>query len=299
MLHNEARKLLVEGYEATHNAEAIAKIFYVNKYTVYHLEERKRKTGSVDLQTWQRGRKVLLSSTDKARIAECITKNPTINLEELRTQLGLKVSISTMSRVVRALGFRRQNGSVPDVQAKRIKWKELKLAIEHWKLVFLDESGVNIGMTRRYGRAIGKARVHGSAPLNVPTSQTVLASVRLNGQITYTMYPGGTSGERFLDYLKNVLIPTLHKGGIVVMDNMRSHHVKGVEEVLRAAGIIPLYLPPYSPDLNPIEMLWSKMKAILRKLGCNIPALLPQMVAHALALVSPEDCFGWFTADGY
>ena len=299
MLHNEARKLLVEGYEATHNAEAIAKIFHVNKYTVYHLEERKRKTGSVDLQTWQRGRKVLLSSTDKARIAECITKNPTINLEELRTQLGLKVSISTMSRVVRALGFRRQNGSVPDVQAKRIKWKELKLAIEHWKLVFLDESGVNIGLTRRYGRAIGKARVHGSAPLNVPTSQTVLASVRLNGQITYTMYPGGTSGERFLDYLKNVLIPTLHKGGIVVMDNMRSHHVKGVEEVLRAAGIIPLYLPPYSPDLNPIEMLWSKMKAILRKLGCNIAVLLPQMVAHALALVSPEDCFGWFTADGY
>ena len=176
------------------------------------------------------------------------------------------------------------------MQAKRIKWKELKLAIEHWKLVFLDESGVNIGMTRRYGRAIGKARVHGSAPLNVPTSQTVLASVRLNGQITYTMYPGGTSGERFLDYLKNVLIPTLHKGDIVVMENMRSHHVKGVEEVLRAAGMIPLYLPTYSPDLNPIEMLWSKMKAILRKLGCNIAALLPQMVAEALALVSPEDC---------
>lgn len=106
MLHNEARELLVEGYEATHNAEAIAKIFHVNKYTVYHLEERKRKTGSVDLQTWRRGRKTLLSSADKARIAECITKNSTISLEELRTQLGLKVSISTMSRVVRALGFR-------------------------------------------------------------------------------------------------------------------------------------------------------------------------------------------------
>ena len=106
MLHNEARKLLVEGYEATHNAEAIVKIFHVNKYTVYHLEERKRKTGSVDLQTWRRGRKALLSSADKARIAERITKNSTISLGELRTQLGLKVSISIMSRVVRALGFR-------------------------------------------------------------------------------------------------------------------------------------------------------------------------------------------------
>ena len=134
MLHNEARKLLVEGYEATHNAEAIAKIFHVNKYTVYHLEERKRKTGSVDLQTWRRGRKALLSSADKARIAERITKNSTISLGELRTQLGLKVSISTMSRVVRALGFRvkksrafgDRTGASPDVQAKRIKWKELR-----------------------------------------------------------------------------------------------------------------------------------------------------------------------------
>ena len=117
MLHNEARELLVEGYEATHNAEAIAKIFHVNKYTVYHLEERKRKTGSVDLQTWRRGRKALLSSTDKTRIAECITKNPTINLEELRTQLGLKVSISTMSRVVRALQARIRTCSYDHLRA--------------------------------------------------------------------------------------------------------------------------------------------------------------------------------------
>ena len=87
MLHNEARELLVEGYETTHNAEAIAKIFHVNKYTVYHLEEQKRKTGSVDLQTWRRGRKALLNSADKARIAQCIAKNRTISLEEMRTQL--------------------------------------------------------------------------------------------------------------------------------------------------------------------------------------------------------------------
>ena len=185
------------------------------------------------------------------------------------------------------------------MQAKRIKWKELELAIEHWRLVFLDESGVNIGMTRRYGRAIGKARVHGSAPLNVPTSQTVLASVRLNGQITYTMYPGGTTGERFLDYLKNVLIPTLHKGDIVVMDNMRSHHVKGVEEVLRAAGMIPLYLPPYSPDLNPIEKLWSKIKALLRKFKARTVEALPHAIHCAFQTVTQTDCVRWFRSCGY
>ena len=185
------------------------------------------------------------------------------------------------------------------MQAKRAKWKELNLKAEHDKLVFLDESGVNINMIRRYGRAIGKSRVHCSVPLNTPPTQTVLSSVRLNGQTTYTMYSGGTTGERFLDYLKNVLIPTLNRGDIVVMDNMRSYHVTGVKEALRAAGVIPLYLPPYSPDLNPIEMMWSKMKSVLRKLGCRTAALLPQVVIKALALVSASDCMGWFAADGY
>ena len=115
MLHNEARELLVEGYEATHNAEAIAKIFHVNKYTVYHLEERKRKT-------------------DKARIAECITKNSTISLEELRTQLGLKVSISTMSRVVRALGFRVKKVGLSATERERPRCAGKTYQVERVKI---------------------------------------------------------------------------------------------------------------------------------------------------------------------
>lgn len=113
MLHNEARELLVEGYEATHDAKTIGKIFRVSKYTVYHLDERKRKTGSVELQTWRRGRKALLNSEDKEWIAQCITEKPTITPEKLRTQLELKVSIQTMSRVVRSLGFRMKKSVFP------------------------------------------------------------------------------------------------------------------------------------------------------------------------------------------
>ena len=134
MLHNEARKLLVESYEATHNAKEIAKIFHVNKYTVYHLEERKRKTGSVDLQTWRRGRKALLNSKDKARRAQCITNNPTISLEELCTQLGLKVSISTMSRAVRALGFRVKKISLSATEKKRPRCAGKTCQVERIKL---------------------------------------------------------------------------------------------------------------------------------------------------------------------
>lgn len=101
MLHNEARKLLVEGYEVTHDAKSIGGIFHVSKYTVYHPEERKWKTGSVELKTW-RGRKALLNSEDKERIAQCNAEKPTIILEEFRTRLGLKISIQTMSRAIRS-----------------------------------------------------------------------------------------------------------------------------------------------------------------------------------------------------
>ena len=106
MLHNEARELLVESYEKTHNAEEIAKIFGVNKYTVYHMAERKRKTGSVALRTSQRGRKQLLNDEDKQHRRQCIDETPDITLAELRTKLGLKASIQTLSRVVRAMGYR-------------------------------------------------------------------------------------------------------------------------------------------------------------------------------------------------
>ena len=185
------------------------------------------------------------------------------------------------------------------MREKRTAWRESGLSDKRNQLVFLDESSVNIDMTRRYGRAVGKKRVHGHAPLSKPRSQTVLGSVRLNGQTTHTMYPGGTTAKRFIEYLKNVLIPTLHKGDIVVMDNMRSHHVGEVAEVLHAAGIELLYLPPYSPDMNPIEMMWSKLKALLRKWECRNAGLLPETVSNAFANVTRQDCEGWFEADGY
>ena len=125
MLNNEARKLLVEGYEATHNAKEIAKIFHVNKYTVYHLEELKRKTGSVELQTWRRGRKALLNSEDKARIAQCITNNPTISLEELRTQLECvsKMEIRKFEWILRQFKEETRRLSSAKSSLVTVKWR--------------------------------------------------------------------------------------------------------------------------------------------------------------------------------
>ena len=191
-----------------------------------------------------------------------------------------------------------QNRSVPDVQEKREAWKKELGVLDCSKLVFLDESGVNINMTRRYGRAQGGCRVVDKAPLNTPKNTTILSSIRLNGNAAYMTYSGGTTGERFIDYLKNGLLPTLHPGDIVIMDNMRTHHISAVKEILEQAGMHLLYLPPYSPDLNPIEKLWSKVKAILRQLKARTPETLLAAIERAFSCVSSSDCLGWFRSTG-
>lgn len=158
---------------------------------------------------------------------------------------------------------------------------------------------MNINMTRRYGRGKGGQRVVDHAPLNTPQSTTILSSIRLNGEMACTTFQGGTTGDKFLTYLKDVLIPTLHPGDIVVMDNLRTHHIQAVSELLHDAGADVLYLPPYSPDLNPIEKLWSKVKAILRKLRVRSLDVLDDAIRSALNCTSVDDCAGWFRCAGY
>lgn len=158
---------------------------------------------------------------------------------------------------------------------------------------------MNINMARRYGRGKGGQRVVDHAPLNTPKSTTILSSVRLDGEIAFTIFQGGTTGDKFPTYLKDVLIPTLRPGDIVVMDNLRTHHIQAVSELLHGAGADVLYLPPYSPDLNPIEKLWAKMKAILRKLCVRSLDVLDDAIRFALNCVSADDCSGWFRSAGY
>ena len=164
--------------------------------------------------------------------------------------------------------------TAPDVVQKRNEWLTNIDSYDPDTLVFLDESGVNIDMTRRYGRAMGKARAVDKTPENTPTNTTILSSVRLNGDTAYTTYSGGTTGDVFVDYLENIL--------------------KKVAEVLEKAEVKLLYLPPYSPDFNPIEKLWSKIKSILRKLKARTIQALPDAIDTAFSAVAPSDCIGWF-----
>ena len=125
-----------------------------------------------------------------------------------------------------------RNRSVPDIQSKRKNWQQRIPENGAKHLVFLDESGINTDMTRRYARAKKNQRAADSTPLNTPATTTILSSIRLDGSCIYTTYQGGTTAERFESYLKSDLFPTLSSDDIVVMDNMRSHHAKVVKNFL-------------------------------------------------------------------
>ena len=154
-------------------------------------------------------------------------------------------------------------------------------------------------MTRHYARARKEKRAIDSTPVNTPTNTTILSSVRITGETAYTIYQGGMTAERFAEYLSSTLLPTLSETDIIVMDNMRSHHAKIVKELLDRAGVRYLYLPPYSPDLNPIEKMWSKLKANLRKQKIRIAAKLPEAIKRAFSTIRQSDFFGWFRSCGY
>lgn len=190
--------------------------------------------------------------------------------------------------------------NVPDVRDKRKNWTENISDYDKEKLVFLDESGVNTNMTRIYGRALGGARSVDKAPLNTPLNTTILSSIRINGETSYTTYSGGTTKDKFVEYLKNILIPALYDGDIIVMDNMRSHHVKEVSEIINNSEkhLTLLYLPPYSPDFNPIEMMWSKIKSVLRMIKIRNFSMLQNAIKTAFSKITSSDCVGWFSAVG-
>ena len=186
--------------------------------------------------------------------------------------------------------------SVPDVARERKNWIECLPEYDKNNFVFIDESGINTDLTRIYGRAIDGERCIDKVPLNTPQNTTILSSVRYNGETVYTVYQGGTTSDKFSDYLKNILAPTLHKNDIVVMDNMRTHRSKEVKKVIEELKINVVYLPPYSPDFNPIEKMWSKIKSVLRKLKARDLNNLPEAVRYSFSTICASDCLGWFNS---
>jgi transposase len=181
----------------------------------------------------------------------------------------------------------------------RAAWQAQAQTLEVRRLVFVDECSTNTSMTRRYSRAPGGARAVGRVPRNYGPNLSLIASLRLAGAGPAMTLPGAVDGEAFVTYVREVLVPTLTAGDLVVLDNLSVHKDERVEPLIAGTGATLLFLPAYSPDYTPMELAFSKLKAWLRAAAERTHAELEAAIGQALAAVTAQDAQGWFRHCGY
>ena len=186
-----------------------------------------------------------------------------------------------------------------DVAEARERWRQDQPAFERARLVFIDETGTSTNMARTRGRAQRGTRLIGRVPHGHWKITTFLAGLRCGGITAPFVIDRPINGAIFLAYVRQCLAPTLTAGDIVVMDNLSSHKVAGVREAIEAAGATVRYLPPYSPDLNPIELLFAKLKALLRKAAEREIEALWNRIGKLLEAFSPNECAAYLRHAGY
>lgn len=187
----------------------------------------------------------------------------------------------------------------PDVAAARAELKAKQSRLDARRLVFIDETAVTTKMVRRHGRSPRGKRLVASVPHGHWKTLTFVAALRIDGLTAPFVIDGAMDGPSFLAYVEQVLAPTLHKGNIVFMDNLRTHKIAGVREALEAAGAKVRYLPAYSPDFNPIEMAFSKLKAALRNGAARSVKALIRLIGRLIKTFAPRECANYFRHAGY
>jgi transposase len=184
-------------------------------------------------------------------------------------------------------------------ESKRRIWYRIVSNFDARRLVFIDESGANIMLARRYGRAPQGERSHGTAPRNYGQNLTLVAALSLEGLDAPMLLDGAMDGVAFDRYVSEILVPTLRPHQLVILDNLAVHKRASVRQAIAAAGCRVLFLPSYSPDFNPIEQVFSKIKAYIRRVGARTRKALEEAIGQAIDLVTPADANGYFSHCGY
>ena len=185
------------------------------------------------------------------------------------------------------------------MRAAREAWFSDQLGLDPDALVFIDETAAATNMARTYGWAPRSERCRILVPQGHYKTTTVTAALRTSGLVATTLFDGATNGTRFRAYVTDILVPVLKPGDTVVLDNLNVHKVAGVREAIEAAGARIFYLPAYSPDFNPIEQAFAKLKALLRTAAARTVPDLWQAIRDAFAAFSPTECRNYITAAGY
>ena len=187
----------------------------------------------------------------------------------------------------------------PDVAAARAELRVEQSKLDASRLVFIDETAVTTKMVRHHGRSPRGERLVASVPHGHWKTLTLVAALRIDGLTAPYVIDGTMDGPSFLAYVEQILAPTLRKGDIVFMDNLRTHKIDGVRQAVEAVGAKVRYLPAYSPDLNPIEMAFSKLKTALRKGAVRTVTTLMKLIGKLIKTFAPEQCANYFRHAGY
>jgi len=278
----------------------IASRFLVSVSFVIRLLHLHRTTGSVEPRTHGGGNPAVLGTEDLERLRELIREQPDATLKECRQRLGLSCSLMTICRALRKLGLPRkkkvpcaQEQDRPEVQEMRREFCEQLAGVDPKRLVFVDECGANTAMTRTYGRAPVGERVYATTPGHWE-SITLTSGMRLSGVTATLAFPGATNTDVFEEYVEKVLVPELKRGDVVIWDNLKPHQSEDAIEAVEAVGAQVVPLPPWSPDLTPIEEMFSKVKGALRSVGARTTETVYEAFGSALHDVTPENIVGWF-----
>jgi transposase len=278
----------------------IAERFLVSVSFVTRLLQLHRATGSVEPRPHGGGHPAVLTPEDLQRLRELIRDRPDATLEECRRHLGSSCSLATISRALFRLGLPRKKKvpraaeqDSPEVQEQRREFCEELAGIDPRRLVFVDECGANTAMTRTYGRAPAGQRVYSDAPGHWE-SVALTCGLRLSGPVAAPAFPGAMNTAMFEEYVEGVLVPELRPGDVVIRDNLRPHKSEEAIEAVEAAGASVVPLPPWSPDLTPIEEMISKVKGSMRSAAARTKEAVYAAFGSALHDVTPDNIAGWF-----
>lgn len=285
----------------------VAAAFDVSVASVVKWSQRARTTGSAAAKAMG-GKRPYLLEGERSFLLGRLAEKPDLTLHAVLSELrerGVAVSCDTLWRFLRREGvsFKKtlfaSEQDRPDVARRRTLWKKIQLRLDPRRLVFIDETWAKTNMTRTHGwNRRGEALI-AKAPQGHWKTMTFLAALRYDEITAPFVLDGPINGESFLAYVEQVLAPTLKRGDIVVMDNLGSHKRAAINKAIRAKGARRFFLPQYSPDLNPIEQVFAKLKKLLRKAEERTPEGVWRRIGTLLECFSPTECANYFRNSGY
>jgi len=307
----DLRMRVIDAYNRHEGSiRTLAKRFAIHWRTVSNWIMRFNKEQSAGPRIQRHGPLPKLDEEGVKVLERLVEAKPDATLSELAKQVnsitGIMVSPSNLCRALQKsdLTVKKKTPSASEANKPEV-WKafgEFAEAVAHIHIddmVFVDETGINLGMTRRYGRSPRGERLVGSAPFSRGQNVSVIGALSTEGMVNELMVQGGVDELTFRVFVKDYLIPELLPGQVVIMDNLRVHKDLEIEQLIVRAGASLIYLPPYSPELDPIENAWSKFKEKLRSAAARTYEALVEAVRDAAMSITSKDARGWFAHCGY